>query len=308
VIPDPGNLQAFNRYSYCANNPLVYVDPSGHIFGIDDAIIIAIVIAMAQSAAIGALVGAAVAAVSGGNILQGALTGAISGALVCAGGLVGGAMAGVVNASITGGDLGQGALYGAIGAAAGGLTGMGIDAMGIDNSFVQAGASMVAGGIVGGGITALAGGNFGQGFVNGAVGAAAGYFASIGMTKILQQSPANASSEKKQQEAAENLEVDKSEQTSQGATTQGATTPDGRIIPAGGTNGIGRTSSGLRDEALADGFRDTARVLNDRMKAFGERSNSKYGWFCDKQPDGQFYTRPGDSTCIKWGYHRILSF
>ena len=31
VIPDPTNPQAFNRYSYCLNNPLKYIDPSGHI-------------------------------------------------------------------------------------------------------------------------------------------------------------------------------------------------------------------------------------------------------------------------------------
>ena len=30
IIPDPANPQSFNRYSYCLNNPLKYVDPSGH--------------------------------------------------------------------------------------------------------------------------------------------------------------------------------------------------------------------------------------------------------------------------------------
>jgi len=30
MIPDPTNPQAFNRYSYVLNNPLKYVDPSGH--------------------------------------------------------------------------------------------------------------------------------------------------------------------------------------------------------------------------------------------------------------------------------------
>ncbi len=30
IVPQPGNPQAFNRYSYSANNPLRYVDPSGH--------------------------------------------------------------------------------------------------------------------------------------------------------------------------------------------------------------------------------------------------------------------------------------
>lgn len=36
----PDNSQNFNRYSYCLNNPLKYTDPSGEIFGIDDAIVI----------------------------------------------------------------------------------------------------------------------------------------------------------------------------------------------------------------------------------------------------------------------------
>lgn len=35
----PDNSQNFNRYSYCLNNPLKYTDPSGDLFGIDDAII-----------------------------------------------------------------------------------------------------------------------------------------------------------------------------------------------------------------------------------------------------------------------------
>ncbi len=31
IVPEPFNPQSLNRYSYCLNNPLVYVDPSGHI-------------------------------------------------------------------------------------------------------------------------------------------------------------------------------------------------------------------------------------------------------------------------------------
>ena len=35
----PDNSQSFNRYSYCLNNPLKYTDPSGELFGIDDAVL-----------------------------------------------------------------------------------------------------------------------------------------------------------------------------------------------------------------------------------------------------------------------------
>ncbi|MCC6607864.1 MAG: hypothetical protein IT327_31955 [Anaerolineae bacterium] len=31
IVPDPGNPQSFNRYSYGYNNPVKYFDPSGHI-------------------------------------------------------------------------------------------------------------------------------------------------------------------------------------------------------------------------------------------------------------------------------------
>jgi RHS repeat-associated protein len=30
MVPDPMNPHSFNRYSYCLNNPLKYIDPSGH--------------------------------------------------------------------------------------------------------------------------------------------------------------------------------------------------------------------------------------------------------------------------------------
>ena len=45
----PDNSQNFNRYSYCLNNPLKYTDPSGNLFGIDDAVIAFAVFNMANS-------------------------------------------------------------------------------------------------------------------------------------------------------------------------------------------------------------------------------------------------------------------
>jgi RHS repeat-associated protein len=31
IVPEPFNPQSLNRYTYCLNNPLIYVDPSGHV-------------------------------------------------------------------------------------------------------------------------------------------------------------------------------------------------------------------------------------------------------------------------------------
>ena len=45
----PDNSQNFNRYNYCLNNPLKYTDPSGNLFGIDDAVIAFAVFNMASS-------------------------------------------------------------------------------------------------------------------------------------------------------------------------------------------------------------------------------------------------------------------
>ena len=41
VVQDFSNPQTLNRYTYCANNPLIYTDPSGNIvdFGYDDAML-----------------------------------------------------------------------------------------------------------------------------------------------------------------------------------------------------------------------------------------------------------------------------
>ena len=30
IVPSPGNPQSLNRYAYTLNNPLKYIDPSGH--------------------------------------------------------------------------------------------------------------------------------------------------------------------------------------------------------------------------------------------------------------------------------------
>jgi RHS repeat-associated protein len=46
-------LDGLNRYAYCGNNPVMYVDPGGNIFGIDDLFIIATIVVGAFIAWVG---------------------------------------------------------------------------------------------------------------------------------------------------------------------------------------------------------------------------------------------------------------
>jgi len=110
IVPEPGNLQAYNRYSYCLNNPVVYSDPSGQ-FSLGDVFnafitgVVAAVVFWATGGAgtpgmstfiagiaAGAAGGATASALSGGN-LQGILQGAVMGAVI--GGATGGLLGGI---------------------------------------------------------------------------------------------------------------------------------------------------------------------------------------------------------------------
>jgi RHS repeat-associated core domain len=70
----PDFSQNFNRYSYCVNNPLIYIDPSGEWFLIDDLI----------AAVIGGAINLTV------NLVQGNVTGFWHGAALFGNGFVGG--------------------------------------------------------------------------------------------------------------------------------------------------------------------------------------------------------------------------
>lgn len=112
-IQDP---QTLNRYSYCGNNPIIYTDPSGHIFGIDDliaVIVVYVVIPTIEAAVAGAALGAIAAAIQGGNILEGALNGALSAATQELGGVAGA----VVLAAIQGQNIGRAALISVVSSA-----------------------------------------------------------------------------------------------------------------------------------------------------------------------------------------------
>jgi len=169
IVPDPGDLQALNRYSYCLNNPLIYVDPSGNFFIFDD-IIVAISSFLVNSLGVsagftaysvaatftygtvsalgGATLGAMQSAATGGNIGMGALTGAITGAIF----------------------YGAGNIIGGLGLGAGPTVTLGEQAA---IAGIHAGAGMISGGIS----SAITGGNIGLGMLTGGISGGIGSFA-----------------------------------------------------------------------------------------------------------------------------------
>jgi RHS repeat-associated protein len=174
-IQAPDFSQSFNRYSYCINNPLIYVDPSGEWFVIDDLI----------AAGVGGLVNIGV------NIFNGNLSGmgfwetvgkgaaafgagAASGTLALygpAGWAAGGAITGGTNAWLSGATgfvdiamgAGVGAFSGVVGGAVGQYAANGLGGVVINGFNIT---SPVAKGVIGGAIGGAAGGYSG-GFAGG---------------------------------------------------------------------------------------------------------------------------------------------
>jgi RHS repeat-associated protein len=115
-VQNPGNLQNYNRYGYCFNNPLTCTDPSGQVFGIDDLFIALVIIWGAEKAGIidarlaRSLTGIAVSMVLPGS--QGLLAQA-----GVSNGLAQAAISGFVSGAISTGNL-SGAMQGAFTAGA----------------------------------------------------------------------------------------------------------------------------------------------------------------------------------------------
>ena len=185
LVQDPFVPQTLNRYSYVGNNPLLYVDPSGHFI---------------ESLIFGALIGGITSAASDGDVGIGILTGAISGFLFglagvyfaasnieaarTGGGMLtalekagvhagAGGLSGGINATISGNDIGMGVLTGGLSGGFGSYVG---NVLPQDN-FSQFTGQTVAGGVMGGLASEWSGGSFKEGFAFGARTAAIGFAA-----------------------------------------------------------------------------------------------------------------------------------
>ena len=156
----PDFTQNFNRYSYCLNNPLVYVDENGE-FVFTTAVIVGICVSAAIGAAIGVYEGYKIAEKKGlegsaktWTIIGGGLIGGVAGgASALVGAYVG---AGMVAAEI-GGFYAGAATGGAAGATAGLINGFGLSTLetgnpiyGLKQGVYQAGIGCLSGALVGG--------------------------------------------------------------------------------------------------------------------------------------------------------------
>lgn len=128
-IQDPTNTQNYNKYGYVLNNPLLYSDPSGELFGLDD-----FVAAIIIGAVVGALTYSAGVLISGdywnfGNFLKSSVFGAVTGAVSfglgqvfsattfwasVGNGALAGAGTGGINSLLNGGNFLEGLVKGAV--------------------------------------------------------------------------------------------------------------------------------------------------------------------------------------------------
>ena len=177
VVQNMMNSQCLNRYSYCLNNPLRYVDPSGHSFL---GSICKAVVKVVTTAVVAVVVATAVvASLPTGTtpLLVGVLAGA-----------AGGAAAGATSVALNGGSPSDVLKGAAIGAVAGGITGGILGAVGVPNfqpfgnSETSGFASItnhlfnttLTGSVFGAGFAAVNGDNVLQGAERGAIDWAAG--------------------------------------------------------------------------------------------------------------------------------------
>jgi RHS repeat-associated protein len=178
-VPEPGNPQALNRYSYTINNPQRYIDPSGFSFWSSIANFFKNLFrrpaVFFATLLVGIITGGAAYAAAPVLFGAGSLLGSGIGQMAFAGAM-GGMFAGMTGAAMTGGNIWQAALLGFVGGGVGGGV----------FQYMQGGigaylAGATAGGAVAGGFsTAFHGGNFFENMLLGGItslGVASGFAA-----------------------------------------------------------------------------------------------------------------------------------
>jgi len=195
MVPSGANSTALNRYCYAYNNPLTYVDPSGHF------IFAPVLLAIAKGAVIGAIEGGIAAELQGGDFLEGAKGGALTGALT--GGGIGlgldPALASAVATStsqlIQGESFGNALIAGGVGYAFNGRisnapvsTGNSVGSL-VLNAIGEVLPQAFEGAITGGWTAALQGRDLAEGIKSGAAGGAAGAAAHMILLGVRIQPP-----------------------------------------------------------------------------------------------------------------------
>ena len=89
MLGEMGDIPSTNMYAYCANNPVMYVDPSGEFIITLSIVLWAAAIGATSGGIIGSIYGGFTAAANGQNIWAGIGIGVISGAIMGAGAGVG---------------------------------------------------------------------------------------------------------------------------------------------------------------------------------------------------------------------------
>ncbi len=179
----PDFTQNFNRYSYCLNNPLKYVDKDGEFWFLP---IIAFVVNYATTGItkgdwglknIGSsLAMSAVALVSYGVGMG--ITGALAKTAILSQSVIGGISAGVagsvtgaMSSLMAGGNIGRGALIGFVS----GLVGNALSGINMKSIWLEGVSNVAAGGLIGGATSLVSGGDFWSGFGTGAISATLGW-------------------------------------------------------------------------------------------------------------------------------------
>ncbi|MCG3113837.1 MAG: hypothetical protein MCM46_18690 [Candidatus Manganitrophus sp. SB1] len=175
ILPDLANPQAFNRYSYVYNNPLIYTDPTGHC---PVCFIAAGIVMGALSAGVQSdwnmeamIIGGTIGGISGG--VGSAVSTSVGGGIIGGfyGGMTGGMVGGGLYSAYYGGNIIEGMGMGAAFGAAGGMLTAGVGNYYGDNWTVG---RVLMHGAIGGGLSEIgAEGSFITGFAFSAGAAAA---------------------------------------------------------------------------------------------------------------------------------------